>query len=99
MFEFIGFVLVIVIGWVILKGVFSGATKGHMLRSIDHANTLGVPYDFAKKMIQNREVMKTSVAHMAKLNSDFRAKDVYVQYGEAISMLYQGYLMEKEKEK
>lgn len=96
MFEFIGVIVAVVIGWKILKGIFFGAAKGHMLRSIDHAMTCGVPYDFAKKMIQHRELMKTSVAHMAKLNPDFRLKDVYEQYGEAIAMLYQGYLMENE---
>ena len=99
MFEFIGLIVVVVIVWKILKAILSGATRGHMFRSVDHAMTLGVPHDFASKMIGNRDVMKASVAHMANLNPDFRLKDVYIQYGEAIAMLYQGYLMESEKGK
>lgn len=96
MFEIIGILVVLFIGWQILKGVFSGSVKGHMLRSVEHAMVLGVPHSFAMKMIQQRDIMKSSVAHMAKFDSNFMLKDVYVQYGEAIAMLYQGYLSEQE---
>jgi len=96
MFAFIGVVVVIFIVWQILKAALSGGVKGHMLRSVEHAMQFGVPYDFAHRMIVNREIMKAAVLHLQKLEPDFASKDVYAQYGEAIAMLYQGYLSEQK---
>lgn len=99
MLELIGIIVVAVVVWKVLKGVVFGGVKGHMMRSVDHAVGLGVPYEFASKMIHQDRVMKVSRDHIAKLNPDFRMKDGYQQNGETIAMLYQGYVSEKNKRK
>ena len=96
MFAAIGVITVLFIVWKIFSAVLSGGVKGHMLRSVDHAMSFGVPYDFAQRMIGNSEIMKAAVLHLQKLESGFASKDVYAQYGEAIAMLYQGYLSEQK---
>ena len=97
-FEFIGIAVVCFVGWKIIGGILDSATRGHRGRTVAHAISLGVPADFAYKMVENLDIMKMSLAHMAKLDPDFRMKDVYVQKAEAIAMAYQGYMWEQQKE-
>lgn len=93
--EFIGIIAVIFFAWFLLKNVFRGATRGHQLRVVSHAMSRGVPMDFAKGMLQNREVLLSAMQHMGKHNREFKMKDAYEQQAEAIMMLYQGYLSEQ----
>jgi len=95
MFEIIGIMIVIWITWSILKGVLSGAVRGTIARSVEYAASKGVPRHMAKKMITQREVMKQAIKTMGEYDNSFREKDVYEQYGEALVMLYVGYMSER----
>ncbi|VVQ16142.1 hypothetical protein PS928_04344 [Pseudomonas fluorescens] len=71
--------------WNVLKGVL----RGTMSRSIQYAVARGVPYDFAKEIMNYREIVKESMNRLKLDNPDLRAEDVYVQYGFAIMYLYE----------
>ncbi|WP_150787248.1 hypothetical protein [Pseudomonas fluorescens] len=60
-----------------------------MSRSIQYAVARGVPYDFAKEIMNYREIVKESMNRLKLDNPDLRAEDVYVQYGFAIMYLYE----------
>lgn len=95
MLELIGIVVVVWVIWRLFRAMLGGAVKGHMFRSIDYATSRGVPYEFAKKMIGERELMNKCVKHLSTLEPDLRMEDAYVQYGRALMMLWEGYKQEK----
>lgn len=99
MLEFIGIVVVAYFAWKTISAIIVGGVRGHMMRSLDHAMSLGVPYDFAYSMIQDRRIMNMCRARMMSITKNFGAKDVYIQNGEILQMLYEGRLSEQENNK
>ncbi|UYO73946.1 hypothetical protein M0220_13845 [Halomonas qinghailakensis] len=99
MLEFIGFLVVAYFLWKVVSAGISGGVKGHIMRSVAHATSLGVPYEYALRMISNRKIMKDCRSRMLALEADFSAKDGHVQNGEIIHMLYKGHLEETDQGK
>ena len=48
-------------------------------------------------MIPQTDILKQSIKLMGEQIPDFKTQDVYVQQGEALKMLYEGYLSENGK--
>ncbi|MBD9599715.1 hypothetical protein IB252_07790 [Pseudomonas sp. PDM10] len=71
--------------WNVLKGVL----RGTMSRSIQYAVSRGVPYDFAKGIMNHRGMVKESMSRLKMDNPELRAEDVYVQYGITIMYLFE----------
>ncbi|MBL6995981.1 hypothetical protein [Desulfobacula sp.] len=94
--EILGFIFVGLIAWSLLRGVFNGAVKGHMMRSVDYAVSRGVPRDFVLKKIQQNGIMKQAIKLMRTQIPEFKLKDVYEQQGEALRMIYEGSLNEEK---
>jgi len=95
MLEFMGLAIVIYIAWVIIKGAASGALRATMTKAVEYASGRGVPRDEAQAMVVQREVMKSAIQTMGQHDPKFRMLDVYVQYGEAIIMMWKGYQSEQ----
>lgn len=89
MFEIIGIVVVAWLGFVILKAVIGGGTKGVLLRAYHTALEKGVPRDFAKAAIDNSERLISARREMAKANHQFASLELYEQYAVAIVRSYQ----------
>lgn len=88
MFEIIGIVVVVWIGFVILKGIAGGATKGTLLRASHIATQQGVPSEFARAAINNSERLISARKALAKENKEFASMDAYQQYAAAIIVSY-----------
>jgi hypothetical protein len=74
--------------WSVAKGIFRGAARGQMLRTSDYAISLGVPAGFVAEMNKEFDTVKGVRDHLAKNNRDFKALDVYKQFGHAIHSVY-----------
>lgn len=79
----------IVILCFILWNVLKGTLRGTMNRSVQYAVSRGVPYDFARAMMANRNIVKSARLHLVSHSPDMRAEAVYVQYGVSIMYLYE----------
>ena len=86
--EILGFIFVGLIAWSLLRGMLNGAVKGHMMRSVDYAESIGVPRDFALKMISQNKIIKGAIHAIVREEPDVKALDVYKQNGLAVQRLY-----------
>lgn len=68
MFEVIGVVVVVWIGFVIIKSVIGGGIKGTLLRATHAAIEQGVPRDFSMASINNSEQLIRARKALAKEN-------------------------------
>lgn len=98
MFELIGMAVVAWVVWVIAKSIFRGAVRGQMMRTSDFAMTLGVPAGFAMEMSKDHDTLKIVREKLAANNNDFKALDVYKQFGYAIHAVYQASMAPSESE-
>jgi hypothetical protein len=98
-FELLGIAAVCFVVWKLLKGFGAAAVRAHMLKSVSHAMSQGVPHSFARQMIVDRETMALALAFLAKEDPNSRANDAYVQNGNAITLIYRGFLRDQQKEK
>lgn len=98
MFELIGMAVVAWVVWSIAKLIFRGAARGNMLRARDYAISLGVPVGFAADLSKEFNTLKGVREHLAENNRDFKALDVYKQFGNAIHALYIASITPNESE-
>lgn len=99
MFEIIGIVTVLIILWQVGKAILRGAYRGHRFRSIDHATSLGVPYDKALILMEHHDQLMACIKEIGEHEPNFRMKDAYIQNGEAIAIIYLSHLKQQELEK
>ena len=95
MLEVIGFVVAAYIAFKVIRRIFRETTRGTIRKALSYAAEKGVPYDFGKKMIYNSEIIEKSIQLMGQQDPLFRENTVYIQYGEALIMLYHDFLSEK----
>jgi hypothetical protein len=84
MLEVIGFLVVVWIGWSMVKVLFRNSVKATVARSIDEATRRGVPREFAREVADNPELVTTLRTQRARMDKDFAAQDAHVQYGQTI---------------
>jgi len=80
---FVGF-----IAWHFIKGMIKGGIKGHMMKSVDYAESIGVPRNFALKMTSQTHIIKGTINSLSNEEPKFKILDVYKQNGLAINRLY-----------
>lgn len=98
MFEIIGIAVVAWVVWSFAKAIFRGAVRGQALRASDYAISLGVPAGFAAEMSKEFDTLKGVRDHLAENNRDFKALDVYKQFGHAIHAIYIASIAPNESE-
>ncbi len=81
-----------------LKNWMGAAVKGHMIRSIDFAESQGVPRDFSSLIVQEVTQLKHALKFIREQVPEIKEKDVYKQNGFALKMLYERYLKENGEE-